>query len=71
MPAIFGKIVKHKELIINTILDIPTEILIEYWNVDKIEDNRIAQWCGIVAAQYNKDISFEKKLELLNLIFNI
>ena len=71
MPAIFGKIVKHKELIINTILDIPTEILIEYWNVDKIEDNRIAQWCGIVAAQYNKDISFEKKLELLNLIFNM
>ena len=49
MPAAFGRIMKHRNLILETILTANESALCEYWQVSKISDNRIEQWCRIVS----------------------
>lgn len=49
MPAAFGRINTHKELISETIMNANLSTLLEYWKVKDICENRIEQWCRIVA----------------------
>ena len=49
MPAAFGRIAKHKKLIKQTISEAAVSVLSEYWDVRNINENRLEQWCDIVA----------------------
>lgn len=49
MPAAFGRIMEHQGLIAETILTANKAMLCEYWQVKAIADNRIEQWCRVVA----------------------
>lgn len=48
MPAVFGKIKKHKNEIVKLLLDIDEEMLSECWGIPIIKNNRLRQWCGIM-----------------------
>ena len=69
MPAAFGRIDKNKDLIIETILDSDEAVLCDYWGVDKIVENRIAQWCQIVASNVDEKIGYINAYRLLCGIF--
>ena len=55
MPAAFGRIRKYHELIEDTLNDINEETLKEYWGTDQIAEDRLAQWCGLVASAASSD----------------
>lgn len=69
MPAAFGRIKKNKDLIIETILSSEETMLREYWGVREIEENRIAQWCKIVACVADERIGYLKAYDLLSGLF--
>ena len=69
MPAAFGRIDKNKDLIIETILDADETALCDYWGIDKIAENRITQWCQIVASNADEKIGYLKLYKLLCGIF--
>ena len=48
MPAAFGRIQKYKELIEEIILESNEGVLAEYWR-SSVEEDRITQWCRMVA----------------------
>lgn len=49
MPAAFGRIVKYKDLIIDTLINADPKILREYWELLDIPENRILYWCQLAA----------------------
>ncbi len=69
MPAAFGRIEKHYELIKDTILEADEKILCEYWNVSKIDTDRLKQWCEIVSSSADENIGYQKTLEILTNLF--
>lgn len=69
MPAAFGKIKKNRDLIIETILSSSEATLCEYWGVKEIAENRITQWCQIVASAVDEKIGYIKAYKLLCGIF--
>jgi len=72
MPAAFGRIQKYHELIEHVIDETETEILEDYWE-ECIEDNRIQQWCNLVAkaAGSDPDVGYKTAWEVLAGIFPI
>lgn len=54
IPAAFGRIVRNKDLIIETIISTSESILAETWQTSSIATNRLHQWCKI-ASQYSAD----------------
>lgn len=72
VPAVFGRIDKYKELIIETLLSTNETILKEYWQNPSIGENRLSHWCQLASevAGANKEESV-KIYELLKAIFNI
>lgn len=72
MPAIFGRIEKNKNLLIDTILSINKEVLKEYWQQIDIDENRIRQWCKLatLSAGTSKD-ECTRSYEMLRAIFNV
>lgn len=71
MPAAFGRIRKYHELIEETLDGIDVETLMEYWEVDEISDNRLKQWCEMIAsaASSDPDISYSTAWKVLCGIF--
>ena len=69
MPAAFGRIEKNKELIVDTILEIDESTLCEYWGVNTINENRIIQWCQIVASIVDERIGYKNAYQMLSGIF--
>lgn len=55
VPAVFGRIEKNRDLIVETIMNANENILRENWQVPNVEKDRIRQWCKIAAA-YSEDI---------------
>lgn len=49
IPAAYGRIQIYKNLIVETIINANPLTLCEYWQVEEIKENRIQQWCEIVA----------------------
>lgn len=72
VPAVFGRIDKYKELIIETLLSTNEIILKEYWQNPNIGENRLSHWCQLasVAAGTNEE-ECAQIYELLKAIFNI
>ena len=71
MPAAYGRVDKNKELIIETILSSSEDILKEYWGVDAIKENRLLQWCELVASSVDSKLSSQQVLQLLKGIFSV
>ena len=69
MPAAYGKIAKHKDLIIETILASSEDMLKEYWGVKTIKENRLLQWCELVASCADIHLTYHQVLQLLKGIF--
>lgn len=55
MPAAFGRIKKYHDLILETLYDVDEETLKEYWETDAITNNRLLQWCQMVASAATTD----------------
>lgn len=72
VPAIFGRIDKYKELIVETLLSTNEAVLKEYWQHLSISENRLAHWCQLaaVSAGTSKE-DCAKIYELLKAILNI
>lgn len=70
MPAAFYRIAQYKELIIETILKTPENMLREFWQVKKLSENRIGQWIQIVATEAEDNIGYKTAYNLLHGIFN-
>lgn len=69
MPAVFGRVAKYHSLIEEVILSAPEEVLQENWNVSVIEDNRIKQWCVLVASEAIHGVGYKTALGVLKSIF--
>ena len=49
VPAVFGRIDRYKDLLIDTLLSTNEMVLKEYWEHLDISDNRLLQWCHLSA----------------------
>lgn len=49
VPAAFGRIAKNRDLIVETIMNANENVLCENWQVNRIESNRLSQWCRLAA----------------------
>ena len=70
VPAVFGRISKYRNLIVETITNESEESLKEYWSVNSIQCNRILQWCLLVSNYAIETLGFETAKEILFDIFN-
>lgn len=70
MPAAFGRIKKYHELIKDLLSEIEESVLEEYWEED-VEDNRLKQWCILVAraADTEPDVGYQTAWGVLCGIF--
>lgn len=71
MPAAFGRIYTYRDLIIETIINANSSTLLEYWQVKEISENRIEQWCRIVANIVDAKIGSYNVYKLLTGIFGM
>jgi hypothetical protein len=44
-------------------------MLKEYWGVEFIKENRLLQWCELVASSVDSQLSYHQVLQLLKGIF--
>ena len=70
MPAAFYRIAQYKDLIIETILTTPDNLLKEFWQVKILAENRLAQWIQLVATEAEENIGYMATYNLLHAIFN-
>lgn len=71
MPAAFGRIYTHRELIAETIINASSSALLEYWKVKDISENRIEQWCRIIASMVDIKIGTYNVYKMLTGIFGM
>lgn len=73
MPAVFGRIEKHRDLIEETLRLSSTEALSENWGVFVDNKNRLEQWIDLCSLSYSCDDSaeYEKAKSVLNRIFSV
>ncbi len=69
MPAAFGRIKKYSSQIKEIMNEIDAGILAEYWEVDKISENRLQQWCRIIARNTPETIEYATVWKVLCGIF--
>lgn len=69
MPAVFGRVLKYKHYIEDTILNTDEELLKEYWEVDKLEHDRVQQWVRIVSREADSGVGYSTALSVLQAIF--
>lgn len=72
MPAAFGRIQQYKDLIIEALMSVNSEMLKEYWMMSEIPNDRLLEWChkvSIYAGATREGAHIY--LELLQSIFNI
>lgn len=70
MPAAYGRIIKNRDLIEETILSESNNTLSEYWGVDHISSNRIEQWCQIVSSCADEIIGYSQTYKILSKVFH-
>lgn len=69
MPAAFGRIKKYHLLIEDTINSMDETTLKEYWNTAIVDDDRIKQWCELVATEANSSVAYATVWSVLAEIF--
>lgn len=71
MPAAFGRIQKYHSMITDLINHTNENILKEYWQVDTVRKNRIAQWCELVAIEGDSSVGYSTAYSVLAEIFSL
>lgn len=71
MPAAFGRILTYRDLITETILNTKETTLLEYWQVEEISENRIEQWCRIVANTVGNRVGLHNAYNMVMGIFGL
>lgn len=73
MPAVFGRIDKHRNLIKETLEFSSVQSLSETWNVRVEESNRLEQWIDLCSQAFacGNQSEYEKSKSVLNTIFSI
>lgn len=71
LPASFGRIYTHRDLIADTIIHTDPLTLSEYWQIEEISENRIEQWCRIVANTVDMKIGSYNVYKMLTGIFGM
>ncbi len=74
MPAAFGRILKYKDLILETLQKTSNQTLSENWGISVDDNNRLLQWCDLCATNYatTKDnLGYKIAKEVLEKIFTI
>ncbi len=71
MPAAFFRIAQHRDLIVETILDTHEKSLKEFWQVKRLTENRLAQWCQLAATQAEDNIGYFTAYNLLHSLFQL
>ena len=69
MPAAFGRIKKYREQILQTISETDASVLADYWGVDSVSDDRIGQWCDLVAENAQESVGYDIAKSVLKNIF--
>ena len=69
VPAAFGRIKKYKKLIRESIEEADEKVLEEYWG-EKINENRIHQWCQLVAEKAQNGVGDFPAWSVLASIFD-
>lgn len=69
MPAAFGRIKKYHKMILELLNETPEENLREYWETDNIQEDRLAQWCHLVASYSATTVGYDLALNVLSGIF--
>lgn len=69
MPAAFGRIKKYSKLIQETIEETDSQILMDYWKVDRIVENRMVQWRQLVATAAESSVGYVTAYSVLSEIF--
>lgn len=69
MPAAFGHIKKYYDLIKETIEEAESQTLMEYWEVDEVEGDRIKQWGQLAANAANSSVGYSTAFNVLSEIF--
>lgn len=70
MPAAFFRVAQYRDLIIETILSTPSSMLKEFWGVDLLCENRIAQWCKLVETNMDGCFELQETRNFLYSLFN-
>ncbi len=55
VPAAFGRIEKHSDLLVDTLLSTPEELLKEHWEQIGINENRVLNWIHLASLAAGKD----------------
>ena len=71
MPAAFGRIYTHRELIAETIINTNSSTLLDCWNAKELSENRIEQWCRIVSNTVDIKIGTYNVYKMLTGIFGM
>ncbi|MCD7847472.1 MAG: DUF2442 domain-containing protein [Oscillospiraceae bacterium] len=71
MPAAFGRIKKYRSMIEDMIKSADEKSLLEYWKANKIDDNRVCQWCKLVATEASSEVGYDLAWKVLRGIFAI
>lgn len=71
MPAAFGRIRKYRMMIAELLNDTEENILKEFWQVDKIENDRINQWCKLIASEADSSVGYSTAYSVLSGIFGL
>lgn len=69
MPAAYGRIRKYRDFIIEALDNIDLALLVQYWGVGEIMDDRLKQWCKIVAEYAPANIGYSTAWKVLCGIF--
>lgn len=69
LPAVFGRVVKYSKQLSEIINNTPEDHLKEYWSVNEIKPDRIAQWTELVL-QYAPMRGYLDNSRFKELLFN-
>lgn len=71
MPAVFRRVKKYKELIIDIIENADEKVLSNYWKVEINNTDRLRQWCELCACNYSDNQKdYKKTISVLYNLFN-
>lgn len=71
LPAVYGKIDKHKTYIAHVLEGTSNETLQTFWDVDNITEHRLGQWIELISQNADSTIGYGVAKNTLLSIFNI
>ena len=69
LPAVFGRIIRYKDYILQYLYSVDEELLREYWGVPEVSDNRIGQWCELVALAADRSVGYSLAKSIIESAF--